>query len=354
MSIPLPKIHGQATQTSIPLQTDTPKVQIISLIALGILSSAVAVYAANFLVALPITVVALTATSGLVSLVSFIAAIYIGFISPKKMLNNKLEEELKNIESWYNEAKKSIEDHYSAEIQNIITSNTDLFGKKKIEIENLFEESPTLKNFKEAKVGLEEIKHLLQINLQELEQITEKIESLQKVKEKEQDLQAAEKGLSTLLIEKKDCLVQTRKLKALTDQATQGFAPSRKDNREAMIAGLEKTIQDLEREKAPITTLIKSLEELPTLQAKTLQLIANIKRLEEEQNSAMHAYSKLESAYASEARELQTSIKKLQKMAHEDSRITIEYAEKRLKNALHELSQKKQKTIENAKISLMI
>lgn len=53
----------------------SPRSQVISLIALGILSGAVAIYAANFLIALPLTVITLAISSGVVSLVSFIAAI---------------------------------------------------------------------------------------------------------------------------------------------------------------------------------------------------------------------------------------------------------------------------------------
>ncbi len=64
----------QAVKDNIPGQFCTPRAQVISLIALGILSSGVAICAANFLVAMPFT---LKAGSGLVSLISFIAA---GFI----------------------------------------------------------------------------------------------------------------------------------------------------------------------------------------------------------------------------------------------------------------------------------
>ncbi len=51
-----------------------PKTQITNLVALAILSGAVAFYAANFLVALPLTVITLTVCGGSISLVSSIAA----------------------------------------------------------------------------------------------------------------------------------------------------------------------------------------------------------------------------------------------------------------------------------------
>ncbi len=90
----------QAKQsTPYPLPNTPPKPcftarsGVISLLALGILSGAVAIYAANFLVALPLTIVTLTIGSGVVSLVSFIAAGCLGLcnkenVSPHREVEN--------------------------------------------------------------------------------------------------------------------------------------------------------------------------------------------------------------------------------------------------------------------------
>ncbi len=348
MSIPIQKATKQPSQSGISPQICTPKAEMISLIAIGILSGALAIYGATCLVALPLTIVTLTISSGLISLVSFIAAIYIGFISPRELLNQDLQKELKSIENWYSETKKSMEDCFASKKIQLNKHNDFLFEDKKTEIEDLFFKNPAVKGFKDAEVSLREIEDLLQTNLQELQQVTEKITILRSTKEDLPSLQTLESTLNSRIKQEGDRITQAKKLKALADKATKGFAAS-KDSTQGAIPAAEDAIQDLETKKAEISSLIKSLMEL---EEKEQQLLANIENLKKERTSATKSLPELESPYLYEVHTLETSIKKLEKAAAEDLRITIEYEKKRLQNALRDLLQEKERAIQHAKTSL--
>ncbi len=109
MNIP-PNLTAPSTQTLVPPQTSTPKAQIISLIALGILSCAAIIYAAPFLAGAHITVLTVKILSSALPLISFIGAAILYTRASSQAKEEALKEKKSSLEKNFLADKIKIND----------------------------------------------------------------------------------------------------------------------------------------------------------------------------------------------------------------------------------------------------